>query len=108
MPGERNGSPSGPGNGDATELTANSGDEDNLNLFRVSSKTSTKPEPTEGAMLPLSPKSGAVKRPVAVMGDDELGGAEPLLWRSRCSLMGYLRLAVLQAGGFPGCVGVPA
>lgn len=37
--------------------------------------------------------------------DDELGGVEPL-WRSQCSLLRYLRLAVLHAGGFPGCVGV--
>ena len=39
--------------------------------------------------------------------DDELGGAEPL-WRPQCSLLRYLRLAVLHAGGFPGCVGLDA
>jgi hypothetical protein len=39
--------------------------------------------------------------------DDELGGAEPL-WRPQCSLLRYLRLAVLHAGGFPGCVGIDA
>lgn len=37
----------------------------------------------------------------------ELGGAEPL-WRPQCSLMRYLRLAVLDAGGFPGCLGLEA
>ena len=31
---------------------------------------------------------------------------EPSLWRS-CSLIRYLRLAVLEGGGFPGAVGVP-
>lgn len=36
---------------------------------------------------------------------DELGGAEPL-WRPGCSLLNYLRIAVLHAGGFPGCAGV--
>ena len=39
--------------------------------------------------------------------DDELGGAEPL-WRPQCSLLRYLRLAVLEAGGFPGCLGLAA
>lgn len=39
--------------------------------------------------------------------DGDLGGAEPLLWRAQCSLLSYLRLAVLEAGGFPGCLGVP-
>ena len=37
--------------------------------------------------------------------DGDLGGAEPL-WRSQCSLLRYLRIAVLEAGGFPGCVGI--
>ena len=37
--------------------------------------------------------------------DGELGGAEPL-WRPQCSLLRYLRLAVLEAGGFPGCLGI--
>ena len=38
---------------------------------------------------------------------DEMGGVEPL-WRPQCSLMAYLRLSVLHAGGFPGCVGLEA
>ena len=36
--------------------------------------------------------------------NDELGGAEP----AQCSLITYLRLAVLEGGGFPGCLGLPA
>ena len=36
----------------------------------------------------------------------ELGGAEPLLWRAQCSLIAYLRIAVLEGGGFPGCLGL--
>lgn len=38
--------------------------------------------------------------------DETPGGAEPL-WRARCSLLRYLRLALLEAGGFPGCIGLP-
>ena len=38
----------------------------------------------------------------------DLGGAEPLLWRSRVSFIRYLRLTVLEAGGFPGCMGIAA
>ena len=38
----------------------------------------------------------------------ELGGAEPLLWRARCSFISYLRIAVLEGGGFPGCLGFDA
>ena len=33
-------------------------------------------------------------------------GSEGALWRS-CSLVQYLRLAVLEAGGFPGAMGIP-
>lgn len=39
---------------------------------------------------------------------DPPGGATEPLWRPNCSLLRYLRLAVLDAGGFPGCVGLPA
>ena len=38
--------------------------------------------------------------------DDDEPGAP--LWRPNCSLLRYLRLAVLEAGGFPGCVGLDA
>lgn len=37
--------------------------------------------------------------------DETLGGTEPL-WRPQCSLLRYLRIAVLEAGGFPGFLGL--
>lgn len=39
--------------------------------------------------------------------DETMGGAEPL-WRPQCSLLRYLRIAILDAGGFPGYLGLPA
>ena len=50
---------------------------------------------------PLDPELLRFTPPI----EDELGGAEPL-WRPQCSLMRYLRISVLHAGGFPGCVGL--
>ena len=37
--------------------------------------------------------------------EETLGGAEPL-WRPQCSLLRYLRIAILEGGGFPGFLGL--